>query len=103
MAGEEIIALMYELDDIRKIVGGKKLELGKDGKPRNRDREDIEILGDQIDNIKSDIVELKKTLEKLESKIGQESSAVDDTAKLLTEKLKESSDELQKTLFDVTK
>ena len=102
MSGEEIQAIFLELDDLRKTVGGKKTRLGKDGKVTTEARDDIEKLGDEIKHLKDSVHDLNKRLD--QAIIGGQSDPVaEETAKLLTEKLKDSNDELQHTLFEIKK
>lgn len=98
MSGAEILAIFGELDDLRKTIGGKKTKLGKDGKIISEDRDDIEKLGEEIKAIKDSLEALSKRIDSI---------AIDEksltTARLLTEELKTSNDDLQQTLFDIQK
>lgn len=96
MSGAEILAIFGELDDLRKTIGGKKTKLGKDGKVFTEDREDIEKLGDEIAKLRDELKELSKRIDNVSS----DTRSIE-TAKLLTEELKDSNDGLQQTLFDL--
>lgn len=98
MSGAEILAIFGELDDIRKTIGGKKTKLGKDGKITTDDRDDIEKLGEEIKKLKDELHDLSKRIDV----IGIDAASTE-TAKLLTEELKETNNELQQTLFDLDK